>query len=166
METVRPSLRRELGWAVLAGLEAGVVAGVVMLLWYAVTSAMANRSPWDVPTVLAEVFLPPGRVSQRWATLAAAGAAVPVAGGGLIGVLFGIAARFVRASRHMILLGLLFGLSWYYAWRALAAQRIGAGAAAIVSSWKVVAGYLLFGLLLALYPRLLRGVRAGFPAEG
>jgi hypothetical protein len=167
VDSVRGPLRREFVCIVLAGLETGVVAGLAALAWYVLSSLTVGRSPWTVPVALAGVLVRPGYAGAAWETSAAAGAALQVAGGGVCGVLFAIAARLVRTSRHILFLGLLFGLGWYYALQFLAASRTGVSYGAASSlGWTVLAGHLLFGVLLSLYPRFLSEVSASLDQGG
>jgi hypothetical protein len=159
-------LKREYLCNVLAGLETGVLAGAVLLVWFALSSVAAGRSAWAIPGRLAAVVYRSELSSGEWMPRAVVGAAVEIAGAGLIGILFGIAVRPVHSPRRILLLGLLSGLGWYYCWRALLPRGYGAGGDAFHPGWPALIGHLLFGMSLALYPRLLRGVRAGLNEGG
>jgi hypothetical protein len=150
------------GWSALAGLQAGIVAGVAALGWFLVVSALAGRGAWETPLSLAAAFYRlPAWPYWSWRSFVA-GSAVHLVASGLTGTCYGLLAGRVNSPRRSLLFGILAGLLMYYGWHVL--LRLperrdffdGAG---------VLSGHLLFGALLGslcgpFLRRLLRELRA------
>jgi hypothetical protein len=145
----------------LAGLEAGILGGLCLLLWQALGSLLAGEQAWDVSVgLLAAVF---GRAAYRDGVLASAvaGIALQIFGGGSVGVLFGLLLRVQWAWRRVVMLGLVASLAWYYLayevlLRALAPGRYPPGL-----RLPLISSHLAFGLVLSAYPRFLSSLRQG-----
>lgn len=152
--------------AVLAGLETGVLGGVALLGWYALSSLAAGQAAWDVPARLGAASRGAAFWPGRLGFDAATGVSMHIAGAGVAGALFGLVARGVTSLRRHFLLGMLFGLAWYYVLDQILLRSAGAGAYPFLFRRPVIAGYALFGLFLALYPRFLQRIQAGLSPEG
>jgi hypothetical protein len=152
--------------AALAGLETGVLGGLALLGWYALSSLVAGQAAWDVPASLGAACC--GTAFRSWPLgfEVAVGASLHIAGAGVAGALFGLAARGVTSLRRHCLLGMLFGLAWFYVLDEIFLRTAGAGAYPFFFRRPVIAGYALFGLFLALHPRFLRRIQAGLSSEG
>lgn len=167
--SVQPAAARPLAGlplAALAGLQTGVLGGAALLAWYAVTSLAAGQAAWEVPAQLGaacfgSVFWP-----ERLGFEVAAGASMHIVGAGATGALFGLVAGGVTSLRRLFLLGTLFGLVWFYAVDRILLRSAGAGAYPFLFGRPVVAGYVLFGLFLVLYPRFIETIRASLSPEG
>ena len=167
--SVQPAAARRLAEfpvAALAGLETGVLGGAALLAWYALTSLAAGQAAWEVPARLGAACFGSAFWPERLGFEVAAGASVHIVGAGTAGVLFGLVASCVTSRRRLFLLGTLFGLAWYYVLDQVLLRSAGAGAYPFLFSGPVVAGYLLFGLFLVLYPRFLETIRAALSQEG
>ncbi|MCL6543913.1 MAG: hypothetical protein K6T61_01700 [Bryobacteraceae bacterium] len=133
------------GWSALAGLQAGIVAGVAALGWFMGVSALAGRGAWETPLSLAAAFYRSSALPYwSWRSFLA-GSAVYLVASGLTGACYGLLASRINARRRSVLFGILAGLLMYYGWHVL--LRLperhdffdGAGA---------LSGHLLFGALL------------------
>ena len=152
--------------AALAGLETGVLGGVALLGWYALSSLAAGEVAWDVPARLGAACRGASYWPEQLGLDVAAGASMHIAGAGLAGALFGLVARGVASLRRRFLLGVLFGLAWYYVLGQILLRSAGAGAYPFLLRRPVIAGYALFGLFLALYPRFLDRIQASRSPDG
>ena len=151
--------------AALAGLETGVLGGVALLAWYALTSLAAGQAAWEVPASLGEACCGSTRWPGRLGLALAAGASLHILGAGAAGALFGLVARGVANLRRLFLLGTLFGLVWFCVLDRILLRSVGAGAYPFLFRKPVVAGYVLFGLFLLLYPRFLQRIHTSLPPE-
>ena len=151
--------------AVLAGLETGVLGGVALLGWYALSSLAAGQAAWEVPARLGAACRGAAFWTEPLGFDVAAGASMNIAGAGVAGALFGLVARGVTSLRRHFLLGVLFGLVWYYVLDQILLRSAGAGAYPFLFRRPVIAGYGFFGLFLGLYPRFLGRVQASLPPE-
>ena len=149
----------------LAGLETGVLGGVALLGWYALSSLAAGHAAWDVPARLGAACCGAASWPEPFGFELAAGASMHIAGAGVAGALFGVVARGVTSLRRHFLLGVVFGLAWYYTLDQILLRSAGAGAYPFLFRRPVIAGYALFGLFLALYPRFLRRIQASLPPK-
>jgi hypothetical protein len=109
--------RRVLG--ALSGLEAGVFGGLAMVVFMVVV-ALAERNPWwAYPNTLATAFYG-GRALRSgagWHT--ATGVALEVFIAGIAGALFGGVCANVERRARRLLIGVLWGLSWFYLMQSL-----------------------------------------------
>jgi hypothetical protein len=152
--------------AVLAGLQTGVLGGVALLGWYAVSSLAAGQAAWDVPARLGAACCGAAFGPERLGFDVAAGASMHIAGAGVAGALFGLVVGGGTNLRRLFLLGTVFGLAWYYVVDQVLLHRAGAGAYPFLFRKPVIAGYVLFGLFMVLYPRFLERIRVNLSPEG
>ena len=147
----------------LAGLETGIIGGLVMLAWFLLHSILRNEYWWAVPNLLATTFygdralrLGPGR-----ATLS--GAALHLATSGVLGAIFALVVSSWRQTyARVALLGLLAGLSWYYLSYGWLWKKLNPLIPAYGTVPPLLAAHLLFGLCLSLYPRWLFSIQRHF----
>lgn len=152
--------------AALAGLETGVLGGVALLGWYALSSLAAGQAAWEFPARLGAACRGTSYWPEPLGFDVVAGASMHIAGAGVAGVLFGLVARGVTSLRRRFLLGVLFGLSWYYVLDQVLLRSAGAGAYPFLFRRPVIAGYALFGLFLALFPRFLDRIQTSRSPDG
>ncbi len=151
----------ELMASAMAGLETGVLAALGMLAYHMLGSIVGGVGIWEhLERLSAAVF---GRqIYQASQALAASsGAALLVFWGGAMGAAFALGSRGKWAAQRLFLLGPLAALLWYYLAYEVWLPRFGRGAYWVAPRRTLVLGHLIFGLLLSLYPRVLRRLRAG-----
>jgi len=139
----------------LAGLQAGTVGVLNMLLWLGVWSVWRHEGFWTGPRLLADAFHPsPGFYSgEVWGT--AYGVALYILLYGALGTLFGLAAGRPMTRLRLTLVAMAFSLGWYwivYRWLWRAALPL---AALLHEGRAAVLGHLLYGALLGRFPRYL-----------
>ncbi len=150
-------------FAVLAGLEAGMLGAVCLVLSQVLWNMLAGKAAWAVPISLVRAAF--GEVVYRNGPVAAAsaGVALQLFGGGLVGIFFGLTQRLGWASRRTVLLGLVYGLGWYYLAYEVLLRRVGLGPYAALPRLSLMPGHVVFGCVLATYPRFLRSLRGDAP---
>jgi hypothetical protein len=139
----------------LAGLQAGTVGALNLLLWLGVCSVWRREDFWTSPNLLAEAFYPSAafQTGGVWSSLF--GVALYILLYGVLGTLFALAAGRPMTRLRLTLVAMAFGLGWYwivYRWLWKVALPL---AALIHGGRAVVLGYLLFGALLGRFPRYL-----------
>src|SRR5512143_2830374 len=87
--------------AAFAGLETGVLGGLVILAWYALSSVAQGGAAWTGPADLAAMLYRWPSLEGRLTLAAASGAAIEIVGAGALGILFGNIARGVRSHRRV-----------------------------------------------------------------
>ena len=139
----------------LAGLQAGTVGVLNMLLWLGVCSVWRHESFWTGPNLLADAFYPPGafHTGLGWST--SFGVALYVLLYGMLGTLFALATGSPLTRLRLALVAMGFGLGWYwitYRWLWRAAMPL---AALLHGGRAAILGHLLYGALLGRFPRYL-----------
>lgn len=141
----------------LAGLQAGIWAGLAMLASLMLGSALSSQSVWSVPNLLAALLSGRSwRAGFSGGTLP--GLALLLFSSGLVGMLFALLVRAARSRLRVRLLGLLVGMVWYYLSSALLWQRVGSLLSLYCPSQSLLVAYLIFGASLGWYPRCLRSL--------
>src|SRR5258708_38463470 len=98
----------------MAGVEAGVLGGLFMMLWLAILSLLQGRSVWSVPNLLASTFYGEAALRRgfRWTSLS--GVALHVIVSAMAGVLFGLAGGGGVNRGTVMALGLAGGVAWWF----------------------------------------------------
>jgi len=108
----QPRGRRLLG--ALLGIKAGVIGAAAILIFMAVVS-LAERDPWwAYPNLLATAFYGARalQLGPGWSTLS--GAAFQVILAGVAGAIFGAIFSGVQSGTRLLLLGIIWGVSYFY----------------------------------------------------
>jgi len=142
-------------WRALAGVQAGVVAGVVMLVYLALDARLRDSSVWSVINLFASSFYGDPALGLGFRRTSIAGLAMHIGSSGLLGL--GIAmllSPFVARPVRFALAGALLALGWYYGvvrwlwplWNPLALRQPFPG---------LLFAHVIFGVAMGLYPRFL-----------
>jgi hypothetical protein len=129
------------------GLEAGVFGGLAMTAFLILVYLLHGRPWWLWPNVLATALYRGQSLGRGpdWHTVS--GFALQVLMTGIVGALFGTTFPQVPASARLVLLGLLWGLAWYFLSASLFRQI--APLVAIASpGYAMLAANLIFGACL------------------
>jgi len=138
----------------LAGLQAGTIGVLGMLLWLGVCSAWRQEGFWTGPSLLASAFRPSAAFSKL-ELRAAFGVALYILLYGALGALFALAAGRPIAHLRLSLIAMVAGAGWYsivYPWLWRAGLPVGA---LLYGGRAAVLGHLLYGALLGRFPRYL-----------
>lgn len=146
----------------LAGLQAGILGAMLMLVWYALTSRINQQSIWAVPNLLAAAFYGDRSLRPEFGTFTWSGLALHFSLSGLLGAAFGaLIPRVVHITR-VGLLGLLLGLGWYYFSNALLWKKFNPLLSMYGAQPFMMVAHLLFGAALGLYPGFARSALRHF----
>ncbi len=126
---------------------------------------LAGLGAWEMPLRLAAAAFGPQVPAHGFASGVAAGAALQLFTAGLVGALFGLTGRSRWAARRVMLLGMVFGLGWYYLGYEILLRDFGLGSYLLAPRRSLVVAHLIFGLLLGLYPRFLDALDPAPPAS-
>src|ERR1035441_4069535 len=118
-----PHRKREAD-GLLAGLEAGIIAALVLLGWLALASAWYRRSIWTAANIMATTFYGDAALGRDFTSRTVAGVALYLVLHGIGGLLFGLPLASRDASLRITLIGVLVGLGWYYLSFAILWQNI------------------------------------------
>jgi hypothetical protein len=153
-----------LGWdhrlvcRALAGIETGVLGGLVMFGVLAAGSLVDFRTPWVLPNLLGSALNghPALDASFGWVTVSGLGLHVLIAG--LIGIVFGIVAGASRRRLRVTLLGILVGLCWHFFSQAWFASKLGVLVTVYSPSRPFFLAHLAYGIVLGWFPGRLRAL--------
>lgn len=145
----------------LAGLEAGVIAALVLLGWLALASAWYRHSIWTAANIMATTFYGEAALSREFTTRTVAGIALYLVLYGTIGALFGLTLASRGASLRTTAIGVLVGLGWYYLSFAILWQYISPLIPLYTHRGPMMAGHALYGGLLGRFPSYLHSPDAG-----
>lgn len=143
----------------LAGLEAGIIATLVLLGWLALASAWYRRSIWTTANIMATTFYGEAALGGVFTSRTVAGLALYVVLYGTIGALFGLALASQGPGLRTTLIGVLAGLGWYYLSFALLWRNVNPLISLYTHRGPMMAGHLLYGVLLGRFPRYLHPPR-------
>ena len=146
---------------VLAGLEAGMLAGLVMLAWLAAASAFQHRSVWAVPNLLATTFYGESALRQSFGAKTLAGLALHLFVYSLLGAAFGIVVQHRGTRLRLTLLGILSALAWHYFSFGFFWKTVNPLVMLYSPDRPMLVGHLLYGGLLGRFPDFLRSVEKG-----
>lgn len=98
----------------LAGIQAGVVGGLILLGYLALNSAWHRGSIWTVPNLLASTFYGESAYRPGFGARTSAGLALLLFLYGVLGALFALVIRDHGSRLRVTLLGLIFGTGWFF----------------------------------------------------
>jgi len=149
---------RQPAYCLLAGLEAGIVAALILLGWLALASAWYRRSIWTTANIMATTFYGEAALRAGFTSRTLAGLALYLVLYGIIGALFGLAVPSRGAGLRVTLIGVLAGLGWYYLSFALLWRNLNPLITLYTHHGAMLAGHLLYGGMLGRFPRYLQGL--------
>jgi hypothetical protein len=142
-------------YRLLAGLEAGIVAVLILLGWLALTSAWYRHSIWTTANLMATTFYGEAALSQKFTFRTLAGLALYVVLYGIIGALFGLVVQSRSTGPRLMLIGVVVGLGWYYLSFALLWRTLNPLITLYTHSGPMMAGHAIYGGFLGRFPRYL-----------
>ena len=150
--------------AFLAGLQGGMIGVLWMLAWLGVSATWQRRSFWTAENLLASAFYGDSAIRSGFASSTISGLALYLLLYSLLGAGFAATVRDRASHLRTVLLGVVFGLGWYYVsfhwiWRGLLPL-----VSLLHTQRPTVIGHLVYGTLLGRYPDyLVRRFRAAPP---
>ena len=97
----------------LAGLETGTLAGLVMLLWFALEALRRGMVWYAIPNLLGSAFYGPAALRAGLGRVTLAGISLELAHAGLAGAVFGLIAAKITGFGRALMFGLTAGLVDY-----------------------------------------------------
>ena len=155
MSSTTPSLR--VLHYILAGLETGVLGGLLALAWYGFTAVWQGQPLLAAPLRLGAGLANHGFI-RGYSVTAMTGLALQIAVSGALGAVFGTIVRGGSNVLRTMVLGIFFALFCYWLCYGLLWAKALGDAPLPASSRSVLVAHLLFGAHLGRYPRLLRSL--------
>lgn len=159
MDEANSSAAQRLTIGVLAGVEAGVIGGALMLAVLIASAMWHGNVWWSVPNLLGSTFFGAAalRTGPGLATLS--GSALELMSCGLAGALFGLLFVNMRDGRRAVLFGILAALGWFYVSRDIVWPRINPRVPLHTSTGPALVAHLVLGACLGRTPRFAAALR-------
>jgi hypothetical protein len=152
--------------ALLAGLQAGMQGVLWMLAWLGVYAAWQRLSFWTPENLMATAFYGSGALRRDFSGRTISGMALYLLLYSTLGALFALALRARRTRPRTILLGVLFGLCWYFLSYRLIWKRVMPLAALLYPERPTMIGHLIYGAILGRFPAYQRRAEEAQPSSG
>jgi CBS domain containing-hemolysin-like protein len=136
----------------LAGLQAGMMAVLVMLGWLGLSALWHGRTFWTAPNQMATLFHGGSAIGPGFGPYTASGLAVYVLIYSLLGAGFALLVPARLTPLGMMLAGVLLALAWYALWFRALGQTVMPLVWLLHSERPTVFGHVLYGVLLARFP--------------
>jgi len=147
----------------LAGLQAGMMAVIVMLGWLGVSAMWQRHTFWTAPNQMATVFRGGSAIVPGFGPYTASGLALYLLLYSLLGGIFALVVPRRLTSFGTMLSGVLLGVGWYYLWFRALGQSLMPLVWLLHSERPMTFGHVLYGVMLARYPVYLRPAPAPQP---
>ncbi|MBX5496781.1 MAG: hypothetical protein IRZ15_15705 [Bryobacteraceae bacterium] len=146
----------------LAGLEVGVIGGVVMLIWFCLDSYIRREHFWKIPKLLAFAIYGDQVVRPGFGMPALAGMSLHLVTAGLLGVVFGVAVAWVSGRRRLAVLAIITAFGWYSVLQAGLWRHVSPLLPLYTAPSTILIGHLLYGLCLSRYPKRIERMHRAF----
>src|SRR5579864_2795086 len=145
----------------LAGIQAGVVGGLILLGYLALDSAWHKRSVWTVPNLLASTFYGESAYRAGFGAGTSAGLALLLLVYGALGALFALVIRDHGTRMRVALAGLIFGTGWFFLSFDILWKHVNPLVQLYSPDRAILLAHLLYGGVLGgRFPAYLRAIRA------
>jgi len=161
MDTATESRPESTVVVLLAGLQAGMTGTLWMLAWMGISSSWKRLSFWTFENLMATAFYGGSALEPGFSSRTVSGAALAIVIYTALGAAFAIATKRPMPRVRVLLLGILFGVSWYY----LSFRLLWKGAMPLVAmlhpTQPTLFGHLIYGATLGrMLPRCRTGPQA------
>jgi hypothetical protein len=136
----------------LAGLQAGMMAVIVMLAWLGVSALWQGHTFWTTPNQMATLFHGGAAIRAGIGPFTPSGIALYVVSYSLLGAVFAMIAPRSLTGLGMMLAGVLVAVGWYCLWFRVLGQSMMPLVWMLHAERPTVFGHVLYGVLLARFP--------------
>jgi len=143
----------------LAGLEAGVLGAVYMMVWLMAGSRLSRRSIWDIPNLFATAFYGPNAYQTQYLRSSWSGVALLLIVCGMGGMLWGLCWRDERQP-FLAFFGAVTGLAVYFVLFDLVWTRTNPLIPLYAPVRLVQIGFMIWGIALARSPKYSRQIES------
>jgi len=143
----------------LAGLQAGMMAVIVMLGWLGVSAIWQRHTFWSAPNQMATVFRGAAAIAPGFGPYTATGIAVYVLVYSLIGAIFALTMPRKLTVFGLMLTGVLVSMAWYVLWFRVLGKTLMPLVWLLHPERPMEFAHVLFGVMLARFPGYLHAER-------
>ncbi|HEY7391936.1 MAG TPA: hypothetical protein VH640_25690 [Bryobacteraceae bacterium] len=141
--------------AALAGLQAGMMAALAMLLWLGVSAVWQRRTFWTSENLLATTFYGSRALHDGFSASTFSGLALYLLLYSTLGCLFAYAVGKRGPSPRLVLVGIAAGLGWYYLSFHLLWRAVGPLVPILHAVTPTVLGHMIYGAGIGRFPHFL-----------
>jgi len=144
----------------LAGIQAGIVAALILLGYLALDSARDRHSIWTVPNLLASTFYGESAYRQGFRASTSAGVALLLLLYGVLGLLFALVVRDHGTRMRVVLAGLIYGTGWFFLSFDILWKHVNPMVQIYSPDRAMLVGHVIYGGVLGRsFPAYLRSIR-------
>ena len=136
----------------LAGLQAGMMAVMVMLGWLGVSALWQRHTFWTAPNQMATVFRGGSAIVPGFGPYTPSGIAVYVVVYSLLGALFAMIAPRKLTAFGMMAAGVLVAVAWYALWFRVLGRSLMPLLWQLYTERPMEFAHVLYGVMLARFP--------------
>ena len=151
--------------ASLAGLEAGMIAALWMLVWMGLSAVWRRSSFWTAENLFATTFYGGSAIHSGFAASTLSGVALYLLVYSSLGCLFASLVRVPPSGLRLVLLSILVALGWYYLSFHLIWKRLSPLVTLLYAEEPTMLGHVIYGTVLARFPKYLPKAAPTFPLE-
>jgi hypothetical protein len=141
--------------ALLAGLQAGMLASLAMLAWMGSSAVWERRSFWTSENLLATTFYGGTALHKGFSTSTLSGLALYLLVYSTLGCLFAATAGGKLTPLRLLVAGITAGLGWYYLSFHFVWKAISPLVSILHPVRPTIVGHIIFGAVMARFPRYL-----------
>lgn len=145
-----------LGVRALAGLEVGIVGGLLMLAWFMADAWLHREFLWKLPHLFASLLYGDDVFHARFGMITLAGISMLLVSSGSVGLAFGCLIRRPSPMLRFTVVALIVSMSWYWFTMAVVWRQWLPLFPAYVLPYTMVVAHILYGIALAQYSRVVR----------
>jgi len=149
----------------LAGLQAGLLAVIVMLGWLGASAMWNGHTFWTAANQMATIFHGNEAIGSGFSPATPSGIAVYVIAYSLLGAAFAVCAPRRLTVLGEMLVGVLVSIAWYWLWFRALGRTVMPLVWMLHSERSATFGHVIYGVLLARYPLYLTAPRPARNAE-
>jgi hypothetical protein len=147
----------------LAGLQAGMMAVIVMLGWLGASAMWHRHTFWSAPNQMATVFRGGSAIVPGFGPYTASGLAVYVVTYSLLGAAFALAMPRKLTVFGLMLMGVLVAVGWYTVWFRVVGQRLMPLVWLLHAERPMEFAHVLYGVMLARFPGYMHALKPTDP---
>ena len=147
----------------LAGLQAGMMAVIVMLGWLGLSAIWQRHTFWSAPNQMATLFHGGSAIVAGFGAYTASGIALYVVVYSLLGAMFALIVPRNLTVFGMMLAGVMVALAWYVLWFRVLGRSLMPLVWLLHAERPMEFAHVLFGVMLARFPGYLHAEEPNQP---
>jgi len=156
MEVAREDRAHPTFPALLAGLQAGMVAALWMLAWLGVSAAWHRESFWTAENLFATTFFGARAIRTGFSGTTLSGLALFLLVYSILGSLYAGVVRDRFPRLRLVLASIAVAVAWYYLFFQVICRAVSPLVTLLHATQSTIWGHILYGAILARFPRYLQ----------